>query len=84
MNNNGMNNNGMNNGQVQMTFAAVPVLQTYVPEAVVTTMKGKYGSNIYDITMVKRTADQFGYVVRVQENGTYRSEVVNDQGNIMQ
>ena len=61
-------------------FSALPILNTYVPEAMVTQLKNQYGDKLYDITMLKTGENQYGYAVRTQENGTYKFEVVNDAG----
>jgi len=84
----GMNNNGsgiVNNGlNGQAGYAALPVLENSVPEAVVAKVKEKYGSTVYDITSVKRSADQSVYVIRTQENGTFKAIVVKDDGSPVQ
>ena len=60
-NGSGMINNGLNG---QPGYAALPVLENSVPEAVVAKVKEKYGNTVYDITSVKRSADQSVYVIR--------------------
>ena len=84
----GMNNNGsgmINNGlNGQTGYAALPVLENSVPEAVVAKVKEKYGNTVYDITSVKRSADQSVYVIRTQENGTFKAIVVKDDGSPVQ
>lgn len=59
------------------TFAAVPVLATYVPEQAVIDIINRFGDTVYDIAMIKIAPDQFVYAVRVEENGVYRTERVN-------
>jgi hypothetical protein len=61
-------------------FSALPILNTYVPEAMVTQLKNQYGDKLYDITMLKTGENQYGFAVRTQENGTYKSEMVSDTG----
>lgn len=77
-----MNNMSLNNGQAATGFAAIPVLETYVPDNVVAKLKQKYGANLYDLTMIKRAANQPAYIVRVQDNGAYKTEIVNDNGDV--
>lgn len=75
---------GVNNSSTAVTglnrFSALPVLETWVPAAVVEQLSKKYGDQLYDITMLKTGENQYGYVVRLQENGMYRTETVNDAG----
>ena len=52
---------------------ALPVMQTYVPDAVITTAISKYGNALYDITQMKGAANQEVYQVRLLENGASRS-----------
>ncbi len=58
-------------------FAAVPVLATYVPEQAVIDIVNRFGDTIYDIAMIKSAADQYVYAVRIEENGIYKTELVN-------
>jgi len=73
-----MNANGLQNGLQKS--AALPVLNTYVPGAIVTQLKNQYGEKLYDITMLKTGQQQYAYAFRTQENGVYKSEVVGDNG----
>jgi hypothetical protein len=85
MNNNMTTQRGVNN-IVQTglnTFAALPLLNTYVPDAVVNQLKGQYGDKLYDITMLKVNENQFGYAVRTQDNGVYTTTMVNDTASNM-
>ncbi|MEO6639218.1 MAG: hypothetical protein ABIN25_13150, partial [Ginsengibacter sp.] len=85
------NTNTMNSGMVtnsqniegQTGYASLPVLESYISDDVVSKIKAKYPS-VYDITAVKHTADQMGYVVRVSENGTFKTETVGEDGNTIQ
>lgn len=62
---NNMMNNTMNNMNNMISdtanshaFAALPVLETYIPDNIVAQMKQKYpGDQVYDITAVKATRD---------------------------
>ena len=67
----------------QKGYAALPVLESYVSEDVVSKIKSKYPS-VYDITPVKHTIDQMVYVVRVGDNGTFKTETVGEDGNTVQ
>jgi hypothetical protein len=66
-------------------FAALPVLSTYVPDNVVVMLKEKYADRLYDITRIKVVAgsDQYKYIVRLQDNGVFSAESVDDQGMAM-
>lgn len=85
---NNTNENGMvrgvNNSSTAITglnrFSALPVLETWVPAAVVDQLSKKYSDQLYDITMLKTGENQYGYVIRLQENGMYRTETVTDAG----
>ncbi len=92
-----MNNNGMGTGtttsttvNVTTTFEAfppkpanLPVVGNGVTADVVTTLKNKYGTTLYDIKQIKSTSGQLIYVVRVMENGGMRSEYVGADGSIV-
>jgi hypothetical protein len=52
---------------------SLPVLQTYVPDAVITTATNLYKQNLYDITAIKGNNKQDIYLVRVQDNGELKS-----------
>jgi hypothetical protein len=57
---------------VPTTYAALPVLETYVPESVAGDLKNKYGNKLYDITMINASTDQVAYVIRTcDDNGIY-------------
>ncbi|MDB5199462.1 MAG: hypothetical protein JWO92_1425 [Chitinophagaceae bacterium] len=62
--------------------ASLPVIGTGVPDDVVTNIKNKYGSNLYDIKKIKATSGQDAYAVRVMENGQYVTYYVGADGNI--
>lgn len=52
---------------------SLPVLQTYVPDAVVTSATNMYKQNLYDITALRAKDSQEVYQVRVQDNGELKS-----------
>lgn len=63
--------------------ASLPVIGTGVSADVVTSIKSKYGSNIYDIKKIKITSGQDAYAVRVMENGQYNTYYVGADGNVV-
>jgi hypothetical protein len=52
---------------------ALPVLQTYVPDEVITAATNMYKQNLYDITALKGKDSLAVYQVRVQDNGELKS-----------
>lgn len=52
----------------------VPVNQTYIPNNVVQDIKKKFGDNVYDIVLLKSKDGKQVYVVRIAENGVFRTE----------
>lgn len=58
---------------------SLPVLETYVPDAVITTATNLYKQNLYDITAVKG-ANQNLYQVRVLDNGQVRTMWIDSAG----
>lgn len=63
--------------------ATLPVVGNGVSTEVVTTLKNKYGTGLYDIKQIRSTSGQMIYVVRVMENGGMRNEYVGADGNIV-
>ena len=63
--------------------ASLPVVGTGVSAEVVTTLRTKYGDNIYDIKKIKTTSGQEAYAVRVMENGQYNIYYVGADGNVV-
>lgn len=51
---------------------ALPVLNTYVPEDIITSALSKYGDNIYSITKLRSSSSMDTYQVTLLENGTMR------------
>lgn len=52
---------------------ALPVLQTFVPEEVVSAAISHYGNNIYGITKMKSGDETDVYLVRFMENGSLKT-----------
>jgi hypothetical protein len=72
------------NVQGQPGYASLPVLENSVPDAVVSKVKEKYGNAVYDITSIKRGPNQSAYVVRTQNNGTFKTEIITEDGTVVQ
>jgi hypothetical protein len=53
-------------------YAALPVLETYVPNNVVEKLKNEYGSHLYNITQMKDKKGNIEYCVMLKNNGTTR------------
>ncbi len=66
------------------SVAALPVLENLVPDVVVSKAKEKYGSALYDITAIKHAPEQAGYVVRISDNGVFKTETIGEDGNVIQ
>lgn len=64
-------------------IVSLPVLQTYVPDAVVTTATNLYKQNLYDITAMKGNNSQDMYVVRIQDNGELKSVWMDANGTAL-
>jgi hypothetical protein len=92
-----MSNPGMANGSMNTSTnvnvvsiggwttnpANLPVVGNNVPADVVTNIKNKYGTTIYDIKQIRSTSGQNIYVVRVMENGGMRTDYVGNDGNVV-
>jgi Sec-independent protein translocase protein TatA len=63
--------------------ANLPVVGNNVPADVVTNIKNKYGTTIYDIKQIRSTSGQNIFVVRIMENGAMRSDYVGNDGNMI-
>lgn len=59
---------------------SLPVLQTYVPDAVITTATNLYKQNLYDITAMKGNNAQEMYLVRVMDNGELKNMYIDANG----
>lgn len=60
---------------------ALPVIQSYVPEEVISWAINTHGQNLYSITGVRTSEGQDAYNVTLIENGTSRSEWVRADGS---
>lgn len=61
-------------------MVALPVINTYVPEAVITAAIDKYGNNLYSITMMKTANANEVYQVSLIENGALKNVWMNGEG----
>lgn len=59
---------------------SLPVLQTWVPDAVITTASNLYKHNLYDIAAMKGNNNSEMYVVRVSDNGELKSMYMDASG----
>jgi hypothetical protein len=59
---------------------ALPVLQTWVPDQVISTASNLYKQNLYDIAAMKGNNSTEMYVVRVQDNGEMKSMYMDANG----
>lgn len=58
---------------------ALPVLNTYVPEEVITNAINQYGDNLYSITKMKSADDGEGYQLILVDNGISRAVWLNGE-----
>ena len=57
-----------------------PLLSNYIPEEVINKIKNKYGPSVYDIKTVRLVKEnKLAYLVRLSENGNFKSEIYYDQ-----
>jgi hypothetical protein len=59
---------------------SLPVLETWVPDAVVTTAINQYKQNLYDITAMKGNDSTDMYLVRVMDNGQLKTMYMDANG----
>lgn len=59
---------------------SLPVLQTYVPDQIISTAINQYKQNLYDITAIKGNNSQNLYQVRVLDNGQLRTMWIDSTG----
>lgn len=59
---------------------SLPVLQTYVPDGVISTATNMYKQNLYDITALKGNNNQSLYQVRILDNGQIRTMWIDSAG----
>jgi hypothetical protein len=64
-------------------IVSLPVLQTFVPDAVITTALNQYKQNLYDITGMKGNNNTDMYVVRVMDNGELKSMWMDANGTAL-
>jgi hypothetical protein len=60
---------------------AGPVIESWVPDDVITKVITQYGSNIYDVTMMKNSMDSDVYQVRFKENNNLSTAWINADGS---
>jgi len=63
--------------------ASLPVLNTFVPELVITNAINTYGNNLYSITKRLSTGNEESYHVTIIKNGVSEVVVMNGQGVIV-
>ena len=59
---------------------ALPVMETYVPQDVVSKLESKYGSALYDITTLQSVNGVDRYCVRTLNNGVVEAVTVDGSG----
>jgi len=64
-------------------IVSLPVLQTFVPDAVITTALNQYKQNLYDIAAMKGNNNTEMYVVRVNDNGELKSMWMDANGTAL-
>lgn len=69
------------NERGQTFTAALPVHQSFVPDAVVSKAIDLYGPVMYDINKIKGTSGQDVYLVRILENGQLSSQYMAEDGS---
>ena len=75
--------NSGNSDVTVTTFVALPVLDTYVPQDIISKMINKYGNDLYDITTIVGTTDKTQYVVRLIKNGEITTDLFDANGDIV-
>jgi hypothetical protein len=63
--------------------ASLPVLNTFVPELVITNAINTYGNNLYSITKRLSTGNEESYHVTVIKNGVSEVIVMNGQAVVV-
>lgn len=53
-----------------------PIYQTYIPQNIVEDIKKKFGDKVYDIVLLNSKTGKQVYIVRVMENGVFRTETL--------
>ncbi|MFN2458856.1 MAG: hypothetical protein ABR502_11705 [Chitinophagaceae bacterium] len=62
---------------------ALPVLETYVAQEVVSLVNGKYGKNLYSVKQLRVASGDSAFQVRILENDTTRQEWIGADGAIV-
>lgn len=86
---NNMNNSSMGTSKLQNPmntpgqpgYAALPLLEDYVPDDVVSKLKSQFGNQLYSITTVKESPTENAYVVWKNNDGTINAQTVNADGS---
>jgi len=81
LDNNGMPMNVYYNMRGNTYTVALPVKQTWIPDAVVTKAVQLYGPVLYDISSIKGSDKQDIYAVRILENGMTSTIWMDENGN---
>ena len=63
--------------------ASLPVLNTFVPELVITNAINTYGNNLYSITKRLSTGNEESYHVTIIKNGVSEVILMNGQGVVV-
>jgi hypothetical protein len=61
---------------------ALPVINTYVPETVITAAINSYGTSLYSITTIRGTNNDVVYQVCLVENGTTKTAWMNAESTV--
>lgn len=82
-----INNSGLVNPMNmpgQVGYAALPVLETYLPDMIISKIKERYGNNVYDITTVKSGTPQDSTMITPSAAMTSKDSTVNNQNTLTQ
>ena len=60
---------------------ALPVMNTFVPESVITQALNKHGNNLYSITKLRGTDGSETYQIGILTNGTLSTHMMADTGD---
>lgn len=76
----------VNADSTMLVKAALPVHEDWIPDEVTNKLNGMYGADLYDITRIKCTNGNDGYVVRTlkNRNGMEQTTLVDANGNATQ
>jgi len=76
-----MTSNSSSGAAAGTVMASLPVLENYVPDAVVARVKDKFANTVYDITSIKQATGMV-YMVRTTNNGTFKTDIINEDGTV--